>query len=227
MNERYVAYYRVSTQKQGMTGLGMDAQETAVNAYLGGSGVGGAARELIASFKEVETGKRAGKTRPELQKAIEMVKETGARLLIAKLDRLSRNTLFLLTLKESGVEFVACDFPEANKLTLTLLAAFAEHEAEMISQRTKAALQAAKARGVKLGNPRWKKTIQATRNVIQAERKVFTDRAKAIIEEIRAAGVVEKDKIAQCMNARGEKTMRNMSWTAWSVYRVDLHYFER
>jgi DNA invertase Pin-like site-specific DNA recombinase len=143
---RFVAYYRVSTDRQGRSGLGLEAQQKAVMDYLNGG-----AWELVGEFIEVESGKRSD--RPELARAIDACRKHKARLVIAKLDRLSRNLAFVATLMESGVEFLAVDNPHANKLTIHILAAVAEHEREAISERTKAALAAAKARGKRLGAP--------------------------------------------------------------------------
>jgi DNA invertase Pin-like site-specific DNA recombinase len=143
---KFVAYFRVSTDRQGKSGLGLDAQREAVMDYLNGG-----RWTLVAEFTEVESGKNAD--RPELEKALAACKKLKAKLVIAKLDRLSRNLAFIATLMESGVEFVAVDIPQANKLTIHILAAVAQHEREMISERTKAALQAAKKRGQRLGNP--------------------------------------------------------------------------
>ena len=142
----FVAYYRVSTKDQGQSGLGLEAQRKAVTDWLNGGDW-----SLVGEFVEVETGTRSD--RPQLKLAIEAARRSGAKLIIAKLDRLARNVAFISTLMESDVEFVALDCPTANKFTLHILAAVAEHEAQLISQRTKAALEAAKARGVKLGNP--------------------------------------------------------------------------
>ena len=143
---KFVAYFRVSTDKQGKSGLGLDAQRKAVEDYLNGG-----TWSLIGEFTEVESGKR--NQRPELVKALAACKRQKAKLVIAKLDRLSRNLAFIATLMDSGVEFIAVDNPHANKLTVHILAAVAQHEREVIAQRTKDALQAAKARGVVLGNP--------------------------------------------------------------------------
>src|SRR6185369_13986627 len=143
---KWVAYYRVSTAKQGASGLGLDAQRSAVTDYLDGGNW-----QLAAEFVEVESGRK--NDRPELAKALATCRRTGAALIIAKLDRLARNVAFVSNLMEAGVEFTAVDFPTANRLTIHILAAVAEHEREMISARTKAALAAAKARGTKLGNP--------------------------------------------------------------------------
>ena len=144
---KFVAYFRVSTDRQGKSGLGLDAQRQAVMSYLDGG-----RWTLVAEFTEVESGKRDD-NRPQLAAASAACKRQKARLVIAKLDRLSRNLAFIAALMESGVEFVAVDNPHMNKLTIHILAAVAEHEREMISERTKAALQAAKARGKVLGNP--------------------------------------------------------------------------
>jgi DNA invertase Pin-like site-specific DNA recombinase len=140
---QYVAYYRVSTDKQGMTGLGMDAQREAVTRFFAGRGI------VAAEFIEVETGKKA--SRRQLNAAIAECRKRRAVLVIAKLDRLARNVHFVSGLMRSDVEFIAVDMPTANRLTIHILAAVAEHETETISQRTKAALAAAKARGTKLG----------------------------------------------------------------------------
>ena len=138
---KYVAYYRVSTARQGQSGLGLEAQQSAVESFC----------EPIESFTEVESGKL--KQRPELMRAIAACKRHKAILVVAKLDRVARNVAFVSTLMESGVEFIACDNPNANRLTIHILAAVAEDEASRISERTKAALAAAKRRGVVLGNP--------------------------------------------------------------------------
>src|SRR6476619_7200292 len=144
---KFVAYFRVSTDRQGKSGLGLEAQRKSVLDYLDGG-----RWWLVAEFTEIENGKR--NDRPELEKALAACKKQKAKLVIAKLDRLSRNLAFIATLMDSGVEFVAVDNPHANKLTIHILAAVAQHEREMIAQRTKDALQAAKARGVALSNPK-------------------------------------------------------------------------
>lgn len=148
MPQKFVSYCRVSTQKQGASGLGLEAQQETVRRFLNGG-----AWELIAEFVEVETGRGADALakRPKLKAALEACRKHGATLVIAKLDRLARNVHFVSGLMESKVRFVACDMPEANELTIHIMAAFAEHEAKRISQRTKEALAVAKARGVQLG----------------------------------------------------------------------------
>jgi DNA invertase Pin-like site-specific DNA recombinase len=147
MEGRFVSYLRVSTRKQGASGLGMDAQRTAITNYLNGGHW-----ELVKEFVEVESGKRH-ENRPMLKAALDACKATGSKLLIAKIDRLARNVAFVSHLMESGIEFVAVDFPSANKLTVHIMAAMAEYERELISKRVKEALRVAKARGTKLGNP--------------------------------------------------------------------------
>lgn len=142
---RFVAYYRVSTKQQGQSGLGLEAQEASVLRHLRPGDV------LVASFTDVESGTRKGNRRPELAKALVACRRAKAILIIAKLDRLARNVAFVSNLMEAGVDFVAADMPTANRLTIHILAAVAEAEAEAISSRTKAALAAAKARGTKLG----------------------------------------------------------------------------
>src|SRR5690242_3194944 len=144
---RLIAYYRVSTARQGRSGLGLEAQRSAVRVFLNGGHW-----TLLAEHTEVESGKQDA--RPELTKALNSCRLTGATLVIAKLDRLSRDAAFLLNLEKSGVEFVAADMPNANRLTVRLMAVIAQEERELISDRTKSALAAAKARGVRLGGRR-------------------------------------------------------------------------
>jgi DNA invertase Pin-like site-specific DNA recombinase len=143
MCQNYVGYYRVSTEKQGRSGLGLDAQQTAVEAFIASRG---ADAKLVASYVEVESGKRSD-NRPELTKAMEHARLTGATLLIAKLDRLSRDAHFLLGLQKAGVRFVAADMPEANELVVGIMAVIAQAERKMISTRTKAALAGVKEAG--------------------------------------------------------------------------------
>lgn len=142
----FIAYYRVSTDRQGISGLGLDAQRQAVAGFVGTG-------HLVAEFTEVESGKRHT-NRPQLAAALAECRKRRAVLLIARLDRLARNLAFIANLMEGGVDFIAVDMPQATRLTIHILAAVAEHEGEMISKRTKAALAEAKRRGTKLGNPR-------------------------------------------------------------------------
>lgn len=207
--QRYIAYYRVSTDRQGRSGLGLEAQRQAVLDHINGNG-----SKLVAEFTEIESGKR--NDRPELANALAACRQQKAVLVIAKLDRLARNVHFISGMMESGVEFVAVDFPQANRLTLHILAAVAEHEREMISQRTKAALAAAKARGVKLGCPKPGQGGAATK----AKADTFARNVLPIIRDIQAAGVTSLRGVAKALNARGVATARGGRWDAKTVGNV-------
>jgi DNA invertase Pin-like site-specific DNA recombinase len=210
---RFVAYYRVSTDKQGQSGLGLDAQRQAVMNYLNGG-----PWKLVAAHTEVESGKR--NARPQLQKALAACRKHRAKLVIAKLDRLSRNLAFIATLMHSGVEFVAVDNPHANRLTVHILAAVAEHEREAISERTKVALAAAKRRGVKLGGPR---LAVARRASIEARSKLadaFAANVRPLIKEIKASGVTSMRGIARALAARGVRTARGGDWSDVQVAAI-------
>jgi DNA invertase Pin-like site-specific DNA recombinase len=207
---KFVAYFRVSTDKQGKSGLGLNAQRKAVLDFLDGG-----KWTLIDEFVEIESGKQ--NDRPELAAALAACKKHRAKLVIAKLDRLSRNVAFIATLMDSGAEFVACDMPHANKLTVHILAAVAEHEREMISDRTKAALAAAKARGKKLGNP---KLAEARKRAVQGNKSAaarYAANVLPVIREIRASGVQSLRGVARSLAARGIKTARGGEWTAVQV----------
>jgi DNA invertase Pin-like site-specific DNA recombinase len=218
---RFIAYYRVSTDKQGQSGLGLEAQRKTVTDYLNGG-----AWALIGAFTEIESGKRDD-NRPVLARALAACRAHGATLVIAKLDRLARNVAFISRLMEGGVEFVAVDFPTANRLTIHILAAVAEHEREMISARTKAALAAAKARGVKLGGPAHLTDEQraAGREVAAVVRtKRAAGRAAdllPVIDEIQAGGITSATGIAKVLNARGVPTPSGQGrWQNVTVQRV-------
>jgi DNA invertase Pin-like site-specific DNA recombinase len=208
--QKFVAYYRVSTDKQGRSGLGLDAQTATVQGYVQQKG-----GELIAFFQEVESGKR--KDRPELLKALALCRQKKAVLVIAKLDRLARNTAFIANLIESGAEFVACDMPHANKLTLHIIAAMAEYESEAISQRTKEAMAIAKQRGVKIGNPC--PDIPAINRAWSNSARQFRADHYPTIQQMRAQGMT-LEQIAQKLNERGIKTCQNRSWYASTVCRL-------
>lgn len=217
-NSKFISYLRVSTERQGASGLGLEAQREAVAGYLNGGSA-----TLIAEVVEVESGKRSD--RPKLAEAIRLCRLHGATLVVAKLDRLARNVAFVSALMEAGIDFVAVDFPQANRLTIHIIAAVAEHEAAMISQRTKAALAAAKARGTKLGGSRGAVITDDARQASQAARKAKA-KARAIdlmpvIEEIRACGVTSAYGIAQALTSKGIPTARGGDlWTAVQVQRV-------
>ena len=209
----FVAYYRVSTDKQGKSGLGLEAQRVAVEDFLNGGNW-----ELVEEFTEVESGSR--NDRPELERAMAACRKHKATLVIAKLDRLARNVAFVANLMESGVEFVAVDMPQANKLTVHILAAVAEHEREMISQRTRDALAAAKARGVKLGNPNIAMARAKGQLVIKSKADKHAQNILPVITAIRDAGVTSLRSIANALNQRGIETARGGSWHAASVGRI-------
>jgi DNA invertase Pin-like site-specific DNA recombinase len=217
---RFVAYYRVSTAKQGASGLGLEAQQEAVHAYLNGGGW-----KLVDEFTEVESGKK--NDRPELANALAAARAHGATLVIAKLDRLARNVAFISNLMEAGVDFVAVDFPQANRLTVHILAAVAEHEAAMISARTKAALAAAKARGVQLGGYA-PLSVEAAAKGRAAGRAAYARKADTkaadlvtIIKSIQAEGIAAATGIAKAMNDRDIPTPSGRGkWQAVTVQRV-------
>lgn len=218
MTDRAVAYYRVSTARQGASGLGLEAQRVAVEALCASRGW-----ELIAPpFQEVESGKRGN--RPELLKALDRAKLTGARLVIAKLDRLSRDAAFLLTLQKSGVRFVAADMPEADETMVGIMAIFAQRERKAISTRTREALQAAKARGQRLGNPNgaaaFKRAGKGTTAALEAVRANATARATELmptLQRLREAGVESLGGVAAALNDEGILTPRGGRWHTSSV----------
>jgi DNA invertase Pin-like site-specific DNA recombinase len=215
MDGRFISYLRVSTAEQGASGLGIEAQRAAVLAYLNGG-----SWTLLAELTETESGKNSG--RPELAKALAQCKLTGATLLIAKLDRLSRNVAFISALMEQGVPFVACDMPHATPFELHIRASVAEEEARMISKRTKSALAAAKARGTKLGGwrPRAEKpdTTEATKALQQAA-DGFARSVAPIVREMREQGC-SLAQIAVKLTSDGIRTSRGGAWTPTAVRNV-------
>lgn len=219
MRGKWIAYYRCSTQSQSRSGLGLDAQRKAVQDYLNGGGW-----RLIAEHVEVESGKQ--NDRPELLRALAACRIHGATLIVAKIDRLSRNAAFLLTLRDAGVDFVAVDLPDANRLTVGIMAVIAEHEREAISARTKAALDAARRRGVKLGNPghlnraaRRLGTIASARVRRARAAQRVTDLAPTIAE-LRQSGASSLRALADGLNGRGVPASRGGVWTAAQVRRL-------
>jgi len=210
-----VAYYRVSTVKQGSNGLGMDAQKAAVKAYAGSKGL-----KIIAEYTEVETGTNK-RYRPEVEKAIEESKRRQATLLIARLDRLSRSVSFTSALMDSGISFVCVDMPEANELTIHIMAALAQYEAKMISKRTKAALAAAKARGVKLGTPENLTDLSRERSAasnLAAAKDAYKDQFH-YIQLLRDNGT-SYDHIAKILNSEGKRTRQGKPFQAMTIYRI-------
>ena len=217
---RFVSYLRVSTAKQGASGLGLEAQRKAVADFLIGS-----RWSLVREFVEVESGKRAD--RPKLADAMVLCRVHGATLVIAKLDRLSRDAHFLLGLEKAGVDFVAADMPTANRLTVGIMAMVADEERRMISARTKAALAAAKARGTKLGGDRGNfAAIAAQGRTIgvlarQAKARARGADLRPIIEGLKAEGYTSLSALAYALTARGIPTARGAStWRPTQVARV-------
>jgi DNA invertase Pin-like site-specific DNA recombinase len=215
---KWISYLRVSTKRQGKSGLGVEAQRHAVDEFLNGGNW-----LLVKEFVEVESGKKSD--RPMLTEAFKACRAYGAKLVIAKLDRLSRDAHFLLGLDKAGVDFVAADMPGANRLTVGIMAMIAEEERRMISARTTAALAAAKRRGVELGGDRGvEPTAQARKLAAKALRERTASRAsdlKPIIDELREAGATNLKAIAAGLMAKGIATARGKcEWTETQVARV-------
>lgn len=215
----FVAYYRVSTARQGKSGLGLDAQKKAVADFLNGG-----SWQLLAEFVEVESGKAVD--RPELEQALAMCELAGATLVVAKLDRLSRNLAFLAKLQESGAQFVAADMPEANELTIHIMAAVAQAERKAISNRTKEALAAAKTRGVRLGGNRGNLEDLRKGPAISAEVRGRQARERALkvarqIVAVRSGeAATSLREIARALNDRGITAPRGGKWHAAQVKAV-------
>ena len=213
--QSFVAYYRVSTKRQGQSGLGLEAQESAVARHVKSTG-----GNLVAEFREVESGRKSD--RLELEEAIAVARKTKSILVVAKLDRLSRDPEFLFRLQNSKLEFVCCDMPQADRFTIGIMIVMAQKEREDISRRTKAALAALKARGVKLGNPR---LAEATKASLKSRSKSDKRRQEAIrmfiLREIIIKGRVSTHAdIAECLNARGVGTARGKRWHTTTVRRL-------
>jgi DNA invertase Pin-like site-specific DNA recombinase len=215
---KFVAYYRVSTDRQGRSGLGLEAQKQAVRDYLTGG-----AWDLVDELIEVESGKR--NDRPKVAEALRLCRLHGATLIIAKLDRLARNVAFVSQLMESGIDFVAVDFPTANRLTVHILAAVAEHEALMISERTKAALQAARERGVRLGGDRGglrgvaRDGARASAQVRSAAATARAHDVAPTIQQLQMGGMSLR-QIADELTRRGIPAARGGKWSASTVSRL-------
>jgi DNA invertase Pin-like site-specific DNA recombinase len=211
----FIAYYRVSTNSQGRSGLGLDAQRAAVQAYV--QSVGG---KLIAERMEVESG--AVDDRAELKAALKQCRSEKAMLVIAKLDRLARSVHFISELLRSGVEFVAADMPHANKLTIHIIAAVAEYEREVIAQRTKASLAAAKARGVRLGNPNASNQSKMASDKTREQADAFAKGIKTVMQALHSQGATSFSSLAKSLEAHGVSTQRGGQWTAAGVRNILL-----
>lgn len=216
---RFISYLRVSTQRQGRSGLGLEAQRKAVTDYLNGG-----SWELVQEVIEVESGK--SKDRPKLAEALRLCRVYNAKLLVAKLDRLARNVAFISTLMESKVRFVAADLPEANELTVHIMAAMAEYEAKAISARTKVALAAAKRRGTRLGGLRWNLASvskQGRALALKARKEKAGKRAADLLPVVRTIqndGATSLRQIAAVLNEREIPTARGGQWSAVQVKRI-------
>jgi DNA invertase Pin-like site-specific DNA recombinase len=213
---KVILYFRVSTARQGESGLGLEGQRFAVDAYCTANGC-----KVLGEYTEVESGKRDD--RPELAKALNHARLTGATVVIAKLDRLSRNAAFLLSLRDSGAKFVAADIPNANDLTIGILALVAQEEREAISKRTREALAAAKRRGVKLGNPNGAAALRragtgSAAGVVAVKRRAdeHAGRLRPVIEKLRAEGLVTLGALAEALNRDG-MAPRGGRWHSSSV----------
>ena len=217
----YVSYLRVSTQKQGYSGLGLEAQREIIQNHLYET-------TPITEFIEVESGRK--KDRPKLKEALELCRKTGSTLIVAKLDRLARNVSFLSSLLESDVEIVFCDFPQANKMVLHILSAISQYEAELTASRTKSALQAKKARGCKLGNPEHLlgKHNQAIQNSImtcksKADNNPNHKRAVAMLRTLVKEEHSLKE-MADILNREGFVTSKGACFSKATVYKLIKRY---
>lgn len=212
---KYIGYIRVSTKKQGKSGLGLEAQKRAITNLLNDDDI------LIAQFEEVESGKN--KERPKLLEAIEKCKKTNATLVIARLDRLSRSLSFITQLMDSGIEFVACDMKHANRFTIQIFAALAEQEARYISKRTKLALAELKVKGIKLGKPENLSNYSRERSLEVRQQNACNNinnrLATALIVSMRKENS-SYDFIANELNTTGFKTRRDKNFSAMSVKRL-------
>ena len=214
---RVIAYYRVSTEAQGRSGLGLDAQRQAVRSLCEGR-----SWKVIAEHTEIESGKRAN--RPELTTALHNAKLTGALLVVAKLDRLSRSVAFLSALQDSDARFIAADMPEATELTVHIMAAVAQAERKAIGRRTKEALAAAKARGQKLGNPNGASALRRANKgnvdavaVLKDDADSFARALAPVLEDIRRSGLTSLPLMAKALNDRHIQTRRGGKWHPTSV----------
>lgn len=215
MMKRHIGYYRVSTQAQGIDGNGMTSQREIVRRYVEGQ-----KGTLEREFSEVESGRKTDEERPQLAAALDFCKRNKATLVIAKLDRLARNAEFLLRLQNSGVDFVACDAPSADRFTVGVLALVAQRERELIGERTKLGLAAAKAKGVKLGTPNPTKAVAAMVTANKTARAEFAVKVLPVIAEIKSAGVSTLRGICECLNRRGISTRNGKTWYPATVRNV-------
>lgn len=195
----FVLYRRVSTNRQGMSGLGLESQDETVRRYVTQQ-----KGKVVGEFVEVESGKK--NDRPQLTLALSECRRLKATLVVAKLDRLSRNAEFLLRLQNGNVDFVCCDCPNVDRFTVGILALVAQRERELISERTRSALQMAKKRGVRLGTRNPKRQVRLMVEGYRRQKVEFISKVRPIIEEIRLAGVTTLQGVADCLTRRGIPT---------------------
>ena len=215
MIKKFIGLYRVSTDKQGIDGNGINSQREIVRRYVQSQG-----GVLEREFSEVESGRKTDSERPQLAAALDYCKRNKAVMVIAKLDRLARNAEFLLKLQNSGVEFTACDCPTADKFTCGILALLAQRERELISERTRLGLAAAKKKGVKLGTPNPQRAVQLMVTANRAAKAEFASKVLPVIKEIQSAGVSTLQGIADCLNRRGIGSRGCMKWYPSTVRNV-------
>lgn len=214
MKTKCIAYYRVSTVRQGESGLGLDGQRETVRRFTTSHGM-----EIVAEHTEVESGKI--NERPQLSEALSICRKIGATLVVSKLDRLSRNALFLLQLQQGNVDFICCDCPNVDRFTVGILALVAQRERELISERTKSALKAAKARGVRLGTRNPDRQVKLMVAGYRRQNDAFAAKVRPIIDEVKSAGVKTLKGIAECLTRRGIPTRNGKSvWFGSAVKAV-------
>lgn len=216
---QFIAYYRVSTQRQGISGLGLEAQQDIVEDYIRRQ-----EGKLLHIYTEIESGKRD--ERPQLLKALQHCQLTNSTLVVSKLDRLSRDLHFLSTVMKSGISFICCDQPNSGTLVLQVLAAVAEEERRMISERTKLALAAAKKRGVKLGNPRLHEIrnscMKNARGTWQKNNDEFNQAIRPVIESLQQQGITTYKGLARELNLLGFKTRYGRQFYSATVRNILL-----
>jgi len=211
---KFIGYIRVSTADQGKNGHGLDAQRAAIEVFVAREG-----GTLLKTFQEIESG--ANDRREVIWQAVEAAKKAGAILVVSKLDRLSRSGIrFMVELDKRGVRYEAADSPGMTKLVVHILAAVAEDERKRIAQRTRDGLKAAKAKGVKLGNPRWQDSIEAAREARRAEAAKRQQLVRPLIEGLRAHGIDTLSGLADALNERGIETPQGRRWHPMTVKRL-------
>ncbi len=212
--KRYLAYFRVSTQRQGDSGLGLDAQKKMVADFVRSNG-----GEVVAEATEIESGRN--NDRPQLLASIERCKREGLTLCVAKVDRLCRSVYFMACLQQSKVDFVAVENPSMTPLVINILTAIGENEAITIASRVKMALEQAKLRGTVLGNPRWQESVQKAREAKSTKATERNAKLLAIVNEVKAkTGLSKLAELAEALNLRGIKTARGNAWTSSHVFNL-------